>query len=206
MDHYVSINEEITNKQGDYCFICLEDSSNNELERCCTQCYAVVHKECWLKWNRSQRIAAIRSTVLGESIRETTLCTICRSGSVYIDEDDTLDFNWTFNHGLIRQFLYFVAGRVGSRSYLTQIGLNDHPLCDSKILAINGLILTIIFMCILHQDLSPSSKTVIGIILWTYTAMVIQLLLLAGIYRQQILRELCIPEPHLDDSLQDAQN
>ncbi|KAJ1609478.1 ring finger domain-containing protein [Cryptosporidium canis] len=92
MPEYIRMGDEDTaSNRNDTCFICLEDSSQGRLKRCCSQCYALVHGRCWSKWSSSQQIAALRSIMLGEQARETEVCSICRGGSVQIEhsEDDS---------------------------------------------------------------------------------------------------------------------
>ncbi|KAK9171739.1 hypothetical protein CmeUKMEL1_03395 [Cryptosporidium meleagridis] len=205
MPEYIQIvgDEDSKSNTNDTCFICLEDSSQGKLERCCSQCYAVVHVKCWLKWSSSQQIAILRSILLGEERREIKLCSICRSGSIQIEhsEDDSEDFLKALNGGLIYRFFRIVASRLYGNQYGSfMVSSADNPFSNLRTLLINGVFLSLFFIYILYQEEHSDTKSLITISLWAYITLVLQFLTITGVYRRQVLDELGIDEPSLTDT------
>ncbi|KAH8581950.1 ring finger domain and 2 transmembrane domains [Cryptosporidium sp. chipmunk genotype I] len=209
MPEYVQIvgDEDSKSNINDTCFICLEDSSQGKLKRCCSQCYALVHGKCWSKWSSSQQIATLRSILLGEERREIELCSICRSGSIQIEysEEESEEFSKALSGGLIHRFFRIVASRVYGNHYGSfMVSTVEHPFSNLRILLINGVFLSFFFMYILYQEGHPDTKSMITISLWAYITLVLQFLILTGMYRRQVLDELSIDEPNLADTYETA--
>lgn len=75
------------------CFICLEDGHRRPLLTCCSQCSAVVHRKCWFRWRRKQRLATLRARLLATNINDPLCCTICKTGIAQIQgEEDQLSW------------------------------------------------------------------------------------------------------------------
>ncbi|KAJ1613760.1 ring finger domain-containing protein [Cryptosporidium canis] len=204
MPEYIRMGDEDTaSNRNDTCFICLEDSSQGRLKRCCSQCYALVHGRCWSKWSSSQQIAALRSIMLGEQARETEVCSICRGGSVQIEhsEDDSEEISKVLSGRLAQSFFRIVASRIYGSQYGSFVASTvGHPFSSLGTVLINCIFISLIFIYILYQDGYPDSKSLITISLWVYITLVLQFLTLTGMHRRQVLRELAIQEPSLTDS------
>lgn len=205
MAEYVRMgDEDDTSGRNDTCFICLEDSSQGRLKRCCSQCYALVHGRCWSKWSSSQQIAALRSIMLGEQVRETEVCSICRGGSVQIEhsEDDSEELSKALSSGLAQSFFRIVASRVNGSQYGSFVASSarSRPFSSLGVFLINGIFLSLIFIYVLYQEGHPDSKSVVTISLWAYITLLLQLLTLTGMHRRQVLDELAIEEPSLADT------
>lgn len=199
--------EDSTNNINDTCFICLEDSSQGKLKRCCSQCYALVHGKCWSKWSNSQQISTLRRILLGEQTKETELCSICRSGSIQVDysEDDSEDFSKVLSGDLIRRFFRILADRLYGIHYGSfMVSSVDNPFSNLKTLLINGIFLLLFFIYLLYQEGHPDIKSMITISLWAYITLLLQFLILTGMYRRQVLNELAIDEPSLTDAYETA--
>lgn len=72
------------------CFICLDGAEERDLVSCCSQCFTVVHVACWRSWRQSQRLAHLRTRVLGgrdESIG-VLVCSVCKSGDALVEGED----------------------------------------------------------------------------------------------------------------------
>ncbi|KAF7458143.1 RING finger domain-containing protein [Cryptosporidium felis] len=206
MPEYFELEEDGGSNKYDTCFICLEDSSQGKLRRCCSQCYALVHRKCWSKWNISQQIALLRGILLGEQVRETHVCSICRSGSVQIEygegsDDEFEEDNKSLSSNLLWSFFRILI----SRAYGTPYGsffasTSEHPASSLRTLLINGIFVSLLFIYIFYRDGHPDSKSIITISLWAYITLVLQFLILTGIHRRQVLEQLAIEEPDLADN------
>ncbi|OII75032.1 RING finger domain-containing protein [Cryptosporidium ubiquitum] len=205
MSEYIRMgeDEDIISNINDTCFICLEDSSQGKLKRCCSQCYALVHGKCWSKWSSSQQISVLRNILLGEQSKEVELCSICRSGSIQIEhsEDGSEDFSKILSGGLIRRFFRILASRLYGIQYGSfMVSSMGHPFSSLRNLLINGVFLLLFFIYILYQEGNPDTKSIITISLWAYITLLLQFLILTGMYRRQVLNELAIDEPNLTDT------
>jgi len=84
MDHLLdseleSDNESLSqDSERHECFICLGD---DDLVKCCSQCYARVHLRCWQEWRRIQRTTIMQMIIHhDERPKNISACTICKTG------------------------------------------------------------------------------------------------------------------------------
>jgi hypothetical protein len=81
------------------CFICLDGRTDMKnpadfLLSCCSQCFAVAHRECWADWRGSQAGNARRTRITGNRISsDPFLCTICKSGLARV-EGERVSLRW----------------------------------------------------------------------------------------------------------------
>ncbi|CDU20907.1 hypothetical protein YYC_01708 [Plasmodium yoelii 17X] len=88
------------------CFICLEKNLKDfDLYPCCSLCSAVVHKKCWYKLRKTQKLSSLRSKLLGLNKLDPILCTICKTGVAKIEEEEGDDFKWAQDCNSNKEYL-----------------------------------------------------------------------------------------------------
>ncbi|CAD2105736.1 conserved Plasmodium protein, unknown function [Plasmodium vinckei brucechwatti] len=88
------------------CFICLEKNLKDfVLYPCCSLCSAVVHKKCWYKLRRTQKLSSLRSKLLGLNKLDPILCSICKTGVAKIEEEEGDDFKWAQDCNSNKEYL-----------------------------------------------------------------------------------------------------
>lgn len=142
--------------------------------------------------------------MLGEQVRETEVCSICRGGSVQIEhsEDDSEELSKALSSGLVQSFFRIVASRINGSQYGSFVtsSVGSRPFSSLGAFLINGIFVSLIFIYVAYQEGYPDSKSVITISLWAYITLLLQFLTLTGMHRRQVLDELVIDEPSLADT------
>ncbi|CAD2114226.1 conserved Plasmodium protein, unknown function [Plasmodium vinckei] len=88
------------------CFICLEKNLKDfVLYPCCSLCSAVVHKKCWYKLRKTQKLSSLRSKLLGLNKLDPILCSICKTGVAKIEEEEDDDFKWAQDCNSNKEYL-----------------------------------------------------------------------------------------------------
>ncbi|SCN63529.1 conserved Plasmodium protein, unknown function [Plasmodium chabaudi adami] len=88
------------------CFICLEKNLKDfVLYPCCSLCSAVVHKKCWYKLRKTQKLSSLRSKLLGLNKLDPILCSICKTGVAKIEEEEGDDFKWAQDCNSNKEYL-----------------------------------------------------------------------------------------------------
>lgn len=113
------------------CFICLDGAEEGrQLVPCCSQCYVHVHRACWRSWRQSQRLAHLRTRVLGgqDNAPGVLVCSVCKTGDAIIEGED---LSWLDD---TRAFT-----RYGQQ--MEEVSLDFTVLCSPKLAFFNLLVL-----------------------------------------------------------------
>eukprot|EP00922_Rhytidocystis_sp_ex-Travisia-forbesii_P030491 GHVS01045050.1.p1 GENE.GHVS01045050.1~~GHVS01045050.1.p1 ORF type:complete len:379 (+),score=43.70 GHVS01045050.1:132-1268(+) len=187
------------------CFICLEDGGLKSLVPCCSQCYAVVHKNCWRDWRLSQRLASVRSRLLGQNLPNPLTCSICRTGSAGVAgmEDGR---SWTAHNDPVQERLQEELLQTIGRMLSDDEDDEDEPsICNAALTCANFFV----FCCIVLVDvvllstglvngkdarsqMYPAAVVLLSMFVM-YELVVLQLVVLAIMQRRNALGSLIDP-------------
>ncbi|KEG03889.1 conserved Plasmodium protein, unknown function [Plasmodium vinckei vinckei] len=164
------------------CFICLEKNSKDfVLYPCCSLCSAVVHKKCWYKLRKTQKLNSLRSKLLGLNKSDPILCSICKTGVAKIEEEGD-DFKWAqdcnsnkeyLQDELLRTIYSVLNNRVDNN--------NNHSILHSRYIFVFNLafliiLVTLIVLLILFFKVPIPYAFLIGLLI-LYEVIVIQIVI-----------------------------